>query len=789
MTGVPGAANSTTPSDAGSPSPKDTVVAAPPGRYLRTGIVAAVVLLYVALFTYLGLLRYENFFTANWDLGINQQLLWTTSHGSALYETGDAEFYGVHSFLQVHPTYIALLVAPVYSALPYPTTLFALQAAAFALAIVPLYLIGRRVVENRLTLLLVLGLVLASFPVVSGLLYDFHWEAFLPMEFLWFFYLFRDRRYWLSMVPLLFGLLTLEVFPFLVAGVGLLMLFEALERHGVRRWKTLLRDGDVAWAVGLLVAMAIAYVGLRFVQYVVVPGAIGYAGAPGQLPGAIGGPFAIDATALSLNLSLNYWLLFIASFAFLPLLAPRYLWLTVPWFVYSFFLSPFFSSQFGNQYALVAVATLAVPLVYGAARFETMMRSDSSNSLLPIVFLVTSVALLVAAAIWSPLMLGRNVPWSLRVLIIGAPIAILAGIVLASRAPRASGPRSTSKLRRRSWLRKVPVLATLLTVFIGFNVIMSPLNTQNFRATQYPGYWLQYGTDPAATEMGWLTAKIPRDSVVLASDYLFPYVANNPNAWAVPWFPTLPGQPPQYLPFNATHLPEYVLIDEDDWTNFPCPIAAQLLNRSVYGLVAYVYSTSYLGTISLYELGFSGSPEARYVTVPPPVYYFTASNLTRGASGVIVADPASKFGTVIESAPIPNPPSVTPPLTSNAICAQLNAPLITPPRTAVSSIWYGPYVSLTAGTYVITANISGRLLPGGNASRPIITMNGGTYFVPYLYNFTVTDSEFNATGWTNIVWSLDLPTSYPLMEFRGYLDYYDGHANGAITLNYIQVRA
>lgn len=724
----------------------------------------AIASVFVAGMTYLGILRFENFFTGNWDLGINQQLLWTTTHGRLLYETGDASFYNVQSFLQVHPTFVALLIAPIYGAAPSPTTLFVVQSLVFVASVIPIFLLVRQLVADRAMVWAVIVLYLASFPVVSSLLYDYHWEAFIPLEYLSFFYLVRSRRYVWSLVPLAFGLLTLEVFPFLVVGVAFLILYEEYAKARPRL-HGFLRNRQIQIAIALVIGMVVAYVALRLVQYVAVPVILGSSSGLSQVPGAISSPFAIDLTWKSLGLSSSYWLLLMAAVAFLPLYAPRYLLLTLPWFVYSVFLSPFFSSQFGNQYALVAMATLSVAMVFGYGRVLQIAPRIRAQGILILLLLVSGLALLVASIGWSRTLLSRSISWPLHVLIAILPAGILASIVymrLRNRRGSASGPPAKAPTWMHPPSRSTVVAATVVA-FVAFNVAMSPLNPGNFRATEYPGYSLKYAPNPAAAQMEWVTSQIPANAVVLTSTFLFPYVANNPNAWAVPWYPPAPNQPPFRLPFSPTNLPRYVLTDAFDWGNFPSFITSALSNSSTYGLVAFVYVTGYPGTISLFEIGYLGPTEGRFVSEALPVRYFSAQNLTVGPSGQVRAVNSSKFGEVIDTVPVMHP------------------------TISNRTIWSGRTMSLPPGSYELTASLSGGSSSNGNSSEPILTMTGESPNGTSVYNLFVYGSELSPEGWSEVHWFLNLPEAYPEFSFQGYLDYLGGNPNGWISLNYIEV--
>jgi len=753
------------------PVPAEPPPERPPRTLLRVPILDLAILFaiassYVALLTYLGILRFDDFFTTNWDLGINQQMLWTAGHGRLLYETGDAEFFNVRSFLEVHSTFIAFLVVPLYALAPVPSTLFVLQGSVFVGSAFPLYLIARRAVRSRLLAFVVIGLYLLNFGVLAGLLYDFHWEAFVPLEFLTFFYLILTRRFWWSLLPLVAGICTLEVFPFLAGGVAVFVLYEEWEKAGFR-WRPLFRSRDGRLAISLLAGMGVVYILLRLIQYVAIPYLVGSSGVASAVGQGIGSPFSFGASAFTLQHSADYWLLFIVSLAFLPVLAPKHLILTIPWFVFSVFLTPSFSSYFGNQYSLLAVATLSVAAVYGAGRIERYSPGSWLTGVGVGILLLAGAAGVVAADTASTHLLSVRLSVGLVALLIVPAIALGALLYLDERRVPAPYPGPFRRLMNRRVGRRAQrsVVVVALACFVGVNLLLSPLNVTNFQATPFPGYWFQYDQNPASSEMPWLTSFIPTDSVVLASDYLFPFVANNPNAWALPWYSFGPGEPPLYFPFSGSNLPPYVLIDTSDWGNLPASIGDQLFNVTTYGLVAYVYSTTFPGTLYLFELGFHGPTQARYLEKPSMDQYYSPASLATGSSGVYAANPFSRFGTVIDSTPATNP------------------------SYAQTCVWFGPYETILPGTYTLTASLQASLFPGGRAEIPILTMDAGPEYLPQLFNVTLFSSDFLPYGWTELTWQLTVHEPYPLMEFRGYLTYINGSPNGYLTLNYLELSA
>jgi uncharacterized membrane protein len=733
-------------------------------RFLEWAALLTMLGAFAIVVTYLCDLRAENFFTTNWDLGINQQMLWTTTHGSLLYEAGDFESYGVSSFLQVHSTYLALLIAPIYSAAPIPLTLIAIQATVFAASSVPLYLIGRSVVRRRLLLFLGILVYLTNFVILSGLFYDFHWEAFIPLEFFSFFLLVHRRRFLLSLAPLFAGMLTLEVFPFLAGGI---ILFFFVERLGGRSWtwKKILADQDVRILAGLLALAGLSYVLLRFLEYVVIPGLLGVPSSTAGSSGALTSIFTFTANSGSLGHSALYWMLILACLGFLPILSPKHLILALPWFAESVFFFPAFSSHFGNQYGLLAVSSVAIAFFYGLGNLESSSHGFPLRTALALALFADLVTLTVFAASTngSRVLLSGTVGALVWAAVLCGPVVAVGWTWVSRRIPQGQGPVVERPGLRR--LRRVhaPLLVATFAVLLVFNGVMSPVNTNNFDATPLPGYAFQWGQNPVAAQMGWVTSYVPSGAVILASDNLFPYVANNPNAYSVPWFVIGPSSPLPYFPFTATDLPDFVLVDVSQFSLLPPFLQQDLFNSTTYGLVVYVYTTEFPGTVYLFEEGYALPPLGREMMTPPATYFFSSANLTLGPVGRVGTSPIGKFGTTIASTP-------------------------GYPFTGNNCIWYGPYVTLLPGAYHVVFNLTGVAL---NGSKPLLDLRTGPYLAGYslggLVSSVVYPGQLSPNRWTNLQYNITFSVLYPYLEFRGYLEFTKGIPNGSITLNYIEV--
>ena len=779
------------------------------GRWAAVGLTAVVVAAAVGYFV-ASWWRFQGFYGTNWDLGIGMQSLWSTSHGYLLYEAGDFETSGLKSFLSLHSTYVAIPLAYVYALAPGPDFLFALQAGAVAVSAVPLYLIGRRAGLPGGWLVPALAVYLVTFTVASAVLYDFHWESLLPAEFAWTYYLWSERRYLAALVPATLGVLTLEVFPFLLVGLVLAFAYEPFRRFVAEpgaslravasRFRAYLRRA--APLLGLLLFAIASYVALRVLQHDLIPGVVGTSSSSlgAQVSLGIRQLFGITATSATILPSLTYWFLVFAAFGFLPLLArQRALLLSVPWFYASVFVDPRYSSAFGNQYAFVALACVSIAFVEALAAVHRGASSTEATAVRPLEWLVAALPFLVLAVFFSTDLL-RPTPTGEDLLLIAAAVLVAVLLLVAMSRDRPAG--WSRAVWRRSYSFRLPeehvayheasrfetrvasaarparirgltgararsgsVVAAVLLVVVVANLAMSPFSPVNFNATVYPGYRFSFDSNPAYAYMDDVLSALPPNAIVLASDNLFPFVANDVNAYSL-----LPGSPHglPYLPFSASHLPPYVLLSTSEWTPVPTWLKNVAFNGSVYGIRAMVYAPAYPDTVYLLETGYAG-PAQVYQAVPfPTTQMLCPSAFALGASGRLVAASGTACGSEIESDPASN-------LSGNG-----------------HSVWFGPYVSLLPGRYNVTMSLRGGVATDKSARAAIVLLNGGYYgdTGPW-YSFNLNATTLSTSAWTLVSVTIDVPVPVSGAEFRGYIEYSGGNTaadvNGFVDLNYVEL--
>ena len=152
----------------------------------RFGWIWIASLVYAALYTALGTLRYVSYHSGS-DLGLFTQSIAGAFHGFANTTEGGSHF-------TYHFSPILLLCAPLLLAAHSPLALVAIQAVAGALAAPPLYMIARTRVGDRLAL--GVALVALVYPPLAGVTFtDFHENGFVPAATLWLLWAVDARRW------------------------------------------------------------------------------------------------------------------------------------------------------------------------------------------------------------------------------------------------------------------------------------------------------------------------------------------------------------------------------------------------------------------------------------------------------------------------------------------------------------------------------------------------------------------------------------------------------------------
>jgi uncharacterized membrane protein len=663
------------------------------------------VLLYFTLAFGLSAVRYWNFFASNFDLGLYQQSLWSYAHGRGFFDSADYIIDGSLSLLRTHPSVALYGLAGVYWVSPTSWTLFAVQSLMVALAALPIFYLTRDSTGSGRLALLGAGLYLLWAPTLSGNLFDFHLEAFLPAELLTLFLLWSRGWYILGSLAAIATFLTFEAGAAFAFLIGLYFALPALqaawrrrtERRSdpripdeptnstsnipsrVREW---LRTRRVLWSIGLMAASTIAY--FLILAFQASAPTIAPSVSPVSSYGVLtGGPSQLSLSFSQLYVGFagktEYWILLYALVAFLPLRAARSFVIAVPWIVATYFGDPKFT-LLGNQYGFLAALPVFVGVAYGLRGLDRTVRNRDAGS--------------------SP-----------------------------DSVERGDQRSRSGQLRRSLWHWGI-VLA------LGANVALSPVNPLIQNGGLGAGYNLSLAPQPGYPALQKLLQLLPSEAPLIASDDLFPFVANDVHAYGLPFVP----YPPFFLPFNVSNPPSWALIASSQVGYIPPWLGQLLANKSIYGLRGTVGQTP-AGIVELFQLGYRGLAEnlgpGSFATTQ-----YAVPDLRVGFAGEWMHDPTANFLWVIET--IPN---------------------------STGNLWYGPYADLPLGNYSVTIRLKVSLLPSANPPPPsttVLRVDATGFAIALAYNQTFPGGTFPSGAWTTLSFTMAFSHPTPRVEVRGY---------------------
>lgn len=128
-------------------------------------VMVIVSLAYGAFFSHFSLLAHRSFKTHNFDLSINNNLLFNALHGK-FFESPVIFGDDPGNYLAIHVKLGQYLLLPIYAIKPSAETLLVLQSCLVGLTGIPLFLFARRRVPQWLAVIVAIGFL--SFPAVHG---------------------------------------------------------------------------------------------------------------------------------------------------------------------------------------------------------------------------------------------------------------------------------------------------------------------------------------------------------------------------------------------------------------------------------------------------------------------------------------------------------------------------------------------------------------------------------------------------------------------------------------------
>ncbi|TMC59607.1 MAG: DUF2079 domain-containing protein, partial [Chloroflexi bacterium] len=147
-------------------------------RHIPAAALAALIVAYVLLFTFLADAQFEAHHTSVFDLGVYDQVIWNTAHGRLLTYSAEPEFGS--NFLATHLQPILILLAPLYWFWDDVRVLFVAQTLALALGAIPVFALTLRRTHSHFAAMVLSASYLLLPALEAANLFDFHPETFAP---------------------------------------------------------------------------------------------------------------------------------------------------------------------------------------------------------------------------------------------------------------------------------------------------------------------------------------------------------------------------------------------------------------------------------------------------------------------------------------------------------------------------------------------------------------------------------------------------------------------------------
>ncbi|MBN2194625.1 MAG: DUF2079 domain-containing protein [Polyangiaceae bacterium] len=298
-----------------------------PGRWRRIGpwsLALGSAVFFATFFGYFTVHNHYNLCTQAFDLGVEHNVVYNTMfEGEFLRST---PLGGSFSHKGYHQTYFTYLIGLFYLVAPYVETLLVIQALVVGAAVIPIFLLARRLAGTGTATTLAVAFSFYA-PAQGGIMYDFHYQPFSVFFIPLIYYLFLTRR---DIGLLAAIILHLSLREDMGIPLGALAAFLALTGQRPRVAVAILAVCSAHFVLFKFVIMPPYLQGAEAYTYMfqrLVARDIG--GFAGVLATVIGNPGYLLNTVLTPD-RLEYVLLIFLPMAFLPLTRPSGWLLAIP---------------------------------------------------------------------------------------------------------------------------------------------------------------------------------------------------------------------------------------------------------------------------------------------------------------------------------------------------------------------------------------------------------------------------------------------------------------------------
>jgi len=317
-------------------------------------IVIIAICSYATIYSIFSVLRFLTYNAYVYDLGLSSSLLYSAVHGGVYYFIQNPASITANKLI-----YIPLAV--IFQFYPNFIPLLVFQACWIAIGAYPLYMISRKVIVDAKLALLPPLLYLLYYPLAGVTWYDFHFMALFPTFFFLGFWLYLADKKTTSTIVLFLAAMTNYLAVAIVLFFGLVTL---LGKKGVVSARSTRIYGITLIIFSVLLLLVInMHFGTAYTATV---------------SNVTGFPQSIFQY-LSLKLFLVFSLL--VPLFFISFYAPKYLILSLPYFVFVFFQGshlPYFSPV-NFQYPSLVIPGIFISFVYGTRKLKDISSKKSNG--------------------------------------------------------------------------------------------------------------------------------------------------------------------------------------------------------------------------------------------------------------------------------------------------------------------------------------------------------------------------------------------------------------------------
>jgi uncharacterized membrane protein len=316
-------------------------------------------ILYTIFFTILTIRMYDTYYFFDFDLAVNNQVLWTTIHGHPFYTS----IFGYNLFGD-HVSPIFLLILPFYAIIPDARLLLFFQSLFLGMGVIPLYLLAKRELGSSYGV--IVSLIYILFPALAfANLFEFHPIALSTSLLLFTFLFMNERRFTAFVIFLSFSLFTREDMALVVIMFGVY----ALIRKMGSKWVIFPIALGVIWAlitVGIIMPTLAPIGFLHYERYT-------HLGINSKeiILTIIQRPLYVLSYMFSPE-KVRYLIELLSSLAFLPLMSPLEMIMTIPVFGLNLL------SSWGSQQTLAYHYNVQIiPFLFIASIFSLKRLKDA----------------------------------------------------------------------------------------------------------------------------------------------------------------------------------------------------------------------------------------------------------------------------------------------------------------------------------------------------------------------------------------------------------------------------